>query len=108
MLLLKNPKILSNQADIKELLLPTHGLIIFTKSHDDWIKIVEFLMISYFWDSKLFYLTVFTLPLKVFTPQALYGVKLNVDDVGRCLWHYIAHQFTTIFNKMELLEKLSN
>ena len=38
--IIKNPQILPNQADIKAIL-PTHGLLIFTKFHNDWVKIVD-------------------------------------------------------------------
>ena len=41
--IIKNPQFLPNQADIQEIL-PTHKFkIIFTKSHDYWVKIVDFL-----------------------------------------------------------------
>ena len=40
--IIKNPQFLPNQADIQEIL-PTHKFkIIFTKSHDYWVKIVDF------------------------------------------------------------------
>ena len=34
--------VVPNQADIQAIL-PTHELIIFTKFHNDWVKIVDFL-----------------------------------------------------------------
>ena len=40
--IIKNSLFLPNQADIQAIL-PTHELIIFTKSHTDWVKIVYFL-----------------------------------------------------------------
>ena len=40
--IIKNPQFLPNQADIQAIL-PTHELIIFTKFHTDWVKIVYFL-----------------------------------------------------------------
>ena len=39
--IIKNPQILPNQADIKAIL-PTHGLIIFTKFHNDWVRNKDF------------------------------------------------------------------
>ena len=45
--LVKNPQFLSNQADIQAIL-PTHGLVIFTKFHKDWKKIKEFLVVAKF------------------------------------------------------------
>ena len=39
--IIKNPQILPNQADIKAIS-PTHGLIIFTKFHNGWVKIKDF------------------------------------------------------------------
>ena len=39
--IIKNPQILPNQADIKANL-PTHGVIIFTKFHNDWVRIKNF------------------------------------------------------------------
>ena len=45
--LVKDPQFLSNQADIQEIL-PTHGLVILTKFHNDWQKIEDFLVIAKF------------------------------------------------------------
>ena len=41
-------KFLLNQADIKAIL-PTHGLVIFTKFHNYSVKIMDFSLKSYFW-----------------------------------------------------------
>ena len=49
----KNPQFLPNQADIKAIL-STHELVIFTKFHKDWVKIVDFSIKAYFWDSNIF------------------------------------------------------
>ena len=46
-LLIKNPQFSSNQADIQANL-PTHELIIFSKSHNDWQEIVDVLVIAKF------------------------------------------------------------
>ena len=45
--LVKNPQFFSNQADIQAIL-PTHELVILTKFHKDWPKIVDFLVIAKF------------------------------------------------------------
>ena len=45
--LVKHPQFLSNQADIQATL-STHELIILTKFHNDWQKIVDFLVIAKF------------------------------------------------------------
>ena len=34
---------------------PTHELIILTKSHKNWVKIVDFLLIAYFWAGGQFH-----------------------------------------------------
>ena len=39
---MKNPQFLPNQADIQAIL-PTHELVIFTKFHNNWNEIVDFL-----------------------------------------------------------------
>ena len=44
-LLIKNPQFSPNQADIQAIL-PTHELVIFTKFHNNWIEIVDFLLIA--------------------------------------------------------------
>ena len=46
-LLVKNPQLLSNQADISATS-PTHELIILTKFHNDWQEIVDFLVTAKF------------------------------------------------------------
>ena len=43
----KNPQFLPNQADIQAIL-PTYELVIFTKFHKDWVKIVDFKIKSLF------------------------------------------------------------
>ena len=45
--LIKNEQFLSNQADIQAIL-PTHELVISTKFHKDWQKIVDFLVMPKF------------------------------------------------------------
>ena len=44
--IIKNSQFLPNQADIQAIL-PTHELIIFTKFHNDWVKIVDFLFLLF-------------------------------------------------------------
>ena len=46
--LIKNAQFLLNQADIKAIL-PTHGLVIFTKFHNYSVKIMDFSLMAYFW-----------------------------------------------------------
>ena len=46
-IIVKNPQFLSNQADIQAIL-PTHELVNLTKFHDDWPKIVDFLLLAKF------------------------------------------------------------
>ena len=55
--LVKNPQFLSNQADIQAIV-PTHGLVILTKFHKDWQKINDFLVITKFWASPVFFASV--------------------------------------------------
>ena len=45
--LVKNQQFLSNQADIQAVL-PTLELVVLTKFHKDWQKIVDFLVIAKF------------------------------------------------------------
>ena len=51
---MKNSQFYSNLAEILPIL-PTHGLIILTKFDRDKIKIVDFLLVVYFWASVIFY-----------------------------------------------------
>ena len=44
--IIKINNFLPNQAD-------THELVIFTKFHKDWVKIVDFFIKIYFWASKV-------------------------------------------------------
>ena len=53
MLLIKNPLFCSDLANILAIL-PTHELIILTKFDGDWTKIVDFLLLVYFWASVFF------------------------------------------------------
>ena len=57
MLLIKYPQFLSNQADIQAIL-PNHDLVIFTKFRNDWIEIMDFLLIVKFLANPLFFETV--------------------------------------------------
>ena len=43
----KNPQFIPNNAEIQEIV-PTHELVILTKFHNNWIKIVDFLLLAYF------------------------------------------------------------
>ena len=48
MLLIKNPQFLPNFYDTLSKC-PTHELVILAKCHKNWVKIVDFLLIAYFW-----------------------------------------------------------
>ena len=51
---MKNPQFLANQAQTLAIL-PNHEMVILTKFHIDWIKIVDFSLIPYFKASPIFY-----------------------------------------------------
>ena len=53
MLLMKNPQFLGDQAETLAIL-TIHEIVIFTKFHINWTKIVDFSLIAYFWASALF------------------------------------------------------
>ena len=57
-LLIKNPQFYSDLAEIL-LMLPTHELIKLTKFDDDWTKIVDFLLVVYFWVSVIFLISLY-------------------------------------------------
>ena len=48
MLLIKNPQFSPNFYDTLSKY-PTHELVILAKCHKNWVKIVDFLLIAYFW-----------------------------------------------------------
>ena len=56
---MKNPQFLANQAQTLAIS-PIHEIVILTKFHDDWTKIVDFSLIAYFRASLIFYASVFT------------------------------------------------
>ena len=58
--------ILPNQADILAIL-STLELVIFTKFHKDWVKIVDFSIKAYFWASNDFFASVST--TVIFNPK---------------------------------------
>ena len=49
----KNLQFLPNQADIQAIS-STHELVIFTKFHKDYVKIVDFSIKAYFWAGNIF------------------------------------------------------
>ena len=57
MLLLKNPKILPNHYETWSKLV-THELVMEIKFRNDRVKIVDFLLIAYFWARVIFYYSV--------------------------------------------------
>ena len=59
MLLMKNPQFLADQAETLSIL-SIHGMVIFTKFHINWTKIVDFSLIAYFSASAIFYDSVFS------------------------------------------------
>ena len=78
--LIKNPQFLHNQADI----LPTHGLVIFTKLHNDSVKIVDFSLITYFFGLTVVFmhhtLHVQYLGLNGYLgPQSIYIYNINLS-----------------------------
>ena len=60
--MIKNPQFLSNWHEIKAIL-PTHGLIILTKFHYNWAKIVDFLSLANFCARVIFFVRVSSLDL---------------------------------------------
>ena len=50
----ENSQFLPNQADIQAIL-SIDELVIFTKFHKDWVKIVDFSIKAYFWASNIFF-----------------------------------------------------
>ena len=61
---MKNPQFLANQAETLAIL-PIHEMVILTKFHNDWMKIVDFSVIAYFWASPIFYYSLFKIGLAV-------------------------------------------
>ena len=57
MLLIKNPQFLPNFYDTLSKC-PTHELVILAKCHKNWVKIVDFFLIAYFWAGGQFCLTI--------------------------------------------------
>ena len=55
---MKNPQFLANQAQTLAIL-PIHEMVILTKFHNDWMKIVHFSLIAYFRASLIFYFSLF-------------------------------------------------
>ena len=56
-LLVKNLQFSFDPAEISAIL-STHELVILTKFHKDWPKIVDFLVIAKFWASQIFFASV--------------------------------------------------
>ena len=57
MLLIKNPQFLPNFYDTLSKC-PTHELVILAKCHKNWVKIVDLLLIAYFWAGGQFCWTI--------------------------------------------------
>ena len=55
---MKNPQFLSYQLDILAIL-PTDEIVILTKFHNNWTKIMDLSLIAYFRASLIFYASVF-------------------------------------------------
>ena len=53
MLLLKNLQFLPNDYETRTKL-STHEYLILAEFHNDWVKIVDFILIAYFWASVIF------------------------------------------------------
>ena len=118
MLLIKNPQFFPNHYETWPPW-PTHELLILTKFHNDWVKIVDFLIIAYFRACVIFYNSVFkcliskypkrkllkekTVKRKWLEPivfrqicadrsfENLFGIKLTVKDVVSVFlrWHHL-------------------
>ena len=58
MLLMKNSQFLAYHAQTLAIL-PIHEIVILTKFHDNWTKIVDFSLIAYFRAGLVFYASVF-------------------------------------------------
>ena len=74
--LIKNLQFLYNQANIQAIL-STFELVIFTKFHKDWIKIVDFSTKAYFWASNIFLTSV---SIKFDHSSQLRFVSVSVSD----------------------------
>ena len=59
MQLIKNPQSYSDLAEILAFS-PTHELLILTNLYKDWTKVVDFLLVVYFWASIIFFESVFS------------------------------------------------
>ena len=59
MLLMKNPQFFSESAETLAIL-PIHEVVVFTKFHENWAKIVDFSLIVNFKASLIFFSSVFT------------------------------------------------
>ena len=55
---MKNQQFLAYPAQTL-VILPIHEIVILTKNHDNWTKIVDFSLIAYFRASLIFYASVF-------------------------------------------------
>ena len=51
---MKNPQFHSDLAENLAILF-THGVVILTKFDEDWTKIVDFLLVVYFWANVIFF-----------------------------------------------------
>ena len=72
-LLTKNSQFYSDFAEIFAIL-PTHGLIILAKFDEDRTKIVNLLLLVYFWASIIFFESVSNKPSRIFYESPSTGV----------------------------------
>ena len=63
MLLMKNPQFFSESAETLAIL-PIHEMVVFTKFHENWAKIVDFSLIAYFGACLIFYS-----PVSIYLPD---------------------------------------
>ena len=97
MLIIKNPQFSPNFDDT----LPkwsSHGMVILTKCHKNWVKIVDFLLIAYFWAGGQFCLYILYLLMFLFFLKKHW--KLIIISV--ILTNLKSRTFTLHFNICEL------
>ena len=96
----KKPHFSSNQADIQANV-STQELVIFTKFYKDWDKIVNFLLIAYFWASNIFCISLnmlYFISNKRFKIVVFFGKQIIVDFIkNQILRSYLStkHAFET-------------
>ena len=70
-------------------ILPTHELIILTKFDGDWTKIVDFLLVVYFWASIIFFESVFTFFCRDYVIKDRIDGKMKNEYVGKYIANFM-------------------